>query len=228
MNLFRLLPERLRRRMFRYTPSGFPDARSCGTFYDVRHTVFSGDEMMILEYSGREAQERLFARATALLSPRGRVLDLGCGFGHLIDYFERNGQAFDSYCGVDVSGRMVAEARRAHAGNARARFEQRDLLVEPFETGAFDTGYILSVLGYPIGDEPMETMLRIVSEAFAACREGIVFSHLATGRKAGLRFTTVPEALAERCERAIGAQASLDDDPADFTYLLALRRRRDD
>lgn len=228
MNFFRLLPERLRRRMFRYTPAGFPDAPSCGTFYDVRHTVFSGDEMMILEYSGREAQERLFARATRLLPPQGRILDLGCGFGHLADFLDREGLVYDAYHGIDVSARMVDAARRSHPSNGRIAFEQRDLLAQPLVPGSFDTGYILSVLGYPIGEDPVGTMMAIIEKTVSICRKGVVLSHLAAGRKAGLRFTTVPEDLAKRCEEAFGVVARIDDDGTDFTYLLSLQHEGSD
>ncbi len=219
MDLFRLLPRRLRRRMFLYTPSGFPDVSSCAAFYDVRQTVFAGEDMMILEYSKEEAQRCLFERATRLLPPRGRILDLGCGLGHLKAYLDERGFPYEDYRGIDVSGRMVAEARRRHGD----RFERRDILAEPLEEGCFDTGYILSVLGYPIGEDPMRTMMEIIARAFAACRAGIVLSHLASGRKKGLAFTTVPQELARRCAEELGARMETDDDGVDFTYLLALR-----
>ena len=218
MNLFRLLPRGLRRRMFRYTPVGFPDVASCGAFYDVRTTVFQGEDMMVLEYPRPEMQRRLFERATRLLPPRGKVLDLGSGLGDLLSYFDERRLPYDEYLGIDVSERMVAEARRRHG----ERFEHRDILTAPFEAGRFGTGYILSVLGYPIGEDPAATMMTIIGRAYTACQRGIVFSHLVSGRKEGLTFTTVPERLAAECERALGAQAEIDD-WGSFTYLLALR-----
>ena len=222
MNPFRLLPKRLKRRMFRYTPAGFPDPASCGAFYDARYTIFSGEDMMALEYSGAEAQRRLFARATSLLPPSGKVLDLGCGLGHLLDYLDERSLPYDSYHGIDVSGHMVTEAGRRFAGKACASFEVRDVLTASLPPESFGTGYILSVLGYPIGTDPVATMMAIIERIFSACRVGIVLSHLAPGRKEDLKFTTVPEELAARCERELGAKARLDDDGIDFTYLLSL------
>ena len=219
MNPFRLLPKPLKRRMFRYTPAGFSDVASCAAFYDVRHSVFAEDDMMILEYSGPQAQRRLFDRATSLLPPQGKVLDLGCGLGHLLTYLDEYGLRYEEYRGIDVSERMVEQAR----DRLGERFEQRDILQSPFEPGSFDTGYILSVLGYPIGKDPMKTMMEIITTCFEACREGIVFSHLAAGRKKGLKFTTVPQELASRCETKLGARSQVDDDGVNFTYLLALR-----
>ena len=218
MNPFRLLPRPLKRRMFRYTPAGFSDVSSCAAFYDVRHTVFAEDDMMILEYSGPQAQRRLFDRATALFPPQGKVLDLGCGLGHLLAYLDENGLPYEDYRGIDVSERMVEKAK-ARLGE---HFELRDILKRPLDPGSFDTGYLLSILGYPIGKNPTKTMMEIITRCFDACRVGIVFSHLAAGRKEGLKFTTVPQELASRCEAELGARAQVDDDSVDFTYLLAL------
>lgn len=223
MNPFRLLPKRLKRRMFRYTPAGFPDPASCGAFYDARHTAFSGDDTMILEYSSVQAQRRLFERAISLLPPRGRVLDLGCGLGDLLSFLDAEDLPYESYHGIDVSERMVQEACRRFGDHKGASFEVLDVLTDPLVAGSFDTGYILSVLGYPIGDDPMVTMMTILKIAFAACRVGIVFSHLVTGRKEGLKFTSVPEEMAAHCEAEFGAQTQIDDDGIDFTYLIALR-----
>jgi len=204
--------------MFRYTPAGFSDVSSCAAFYDVRHTVFAKDDMMILEYSRPQAQRRLFERATTLLPPQGKVLDLGCGLGHLLAYLDENQLPHEDYRGIDVSERMVKKA----TDRLGERFEQRDILKRPLGPGSFDTGYILSVLGYPIGENPVKTMMEIITTCFEACRVGIVFSHLAADRKEGLKFTTVPQELATRCEAELGARARVDDDGVDFTYLLAL------
>jgi len=217
------LISKLKKRMFRYTPAGFPNSKACGAFYDARVGLLSGDDMMVLEYSGVEAQERLFARATELLPPQGEVLDLGCGLGHLISYLDEHELSYTNYHGVDVSVRMIDAATKRYSSNYEVSFEHRDILKDPLPAVSFDTGYILSVLGYPIGDDPMKSMMGIIENAFAACRTGIVFSHLASGRKKGLKFTTVPEELAARCKSELGAKVEIDDEGKDFTYLIALR-----
>lgn len=223
MKPLRSIAKKLKKRMFRYTPSGFPDPEACGAFYDARVGLLSGDDMMVLEYSGVEAQKRLFARATDLLPPQGRVLDLGCGLGHLIAYLDEKKLLYAAYHGIDVSSRMIDEASKRYSGRDNISFEHRDVLENPLPPASFDTGYILSVLGYPIGDDPMDSMMAIIENSFSACRSGIVFSHLVSGRKAGLRFTTVPQELAARCESELGAKVEIDDDGEDFTYLIALR-----
>ncbi len=218
MNLFRFIPKPLKRRMFMYTPAGFDDVDSCGAFYDVRNTVFAGDDMMVLEYSNQGAQQHLFDRATTLLPPQGKVLDIGCGFGHLLTYLDRNGLSYSDYHGVDVSKKMVTTASSVLGDY----FEVRDILSDPFEEPLYDTGYVLSVLGYPIGEKPLETMIKFLRNAFSACRNGLVFSHLVAGRKEGLKFTTLPQELAVRCQQELKATTKIDDDGVDFTYLMAL------
>jgi len=223
MKPLQILVKNLKKRMFRYTPSGFPDPEACGAFYDARVGLLSGDDMMVLEYSGVEAQKRLFARATDLLPPQGRILDLGCGLGHLIAYLDEKKLLYETYHGIDVSLRMIDETRRRYSGRSNVLFERRDILKQPLSPASFDAGYILSVLGYPIGDNPMGSMMAIIENSFSACRTGIVFSHLVSGRKEGLKFTTVPQELAVRCESELGARVEIDDDGKDFTYLIALR-----
>jgi SAM-dependent methyltransferase len=52
----------------------------------------------------------------------GSVNDYGCGYGALADYLEARYPDW-SYCGLDVSPQMVAEARRLHpAAETKTRF----------------------------------------------------------------------------------------------------------
>ena len=77
MSFLRFLPKRMQRRIKDYAPRGFPDAASCGAFYDARARLFRNDEATVLEYSSRDVQRQLFARAVEALPPRGRILDVG-------------------------------------------------------------------------------------------------------------------------------------------------------
>jgi SAM-dependent methyltransferase len=86
---------------------------------------------------GLEAVER------AAVQPGEKVLDVGCGCGQTsLQLAERAGPD-GSVLGVDLSGPMLSRAReRAEAaGETRARFEQGDAQVFPFEEGAFDVAF---------------------------------------------------------------------------------------
>jgi SAM-dependent methyltransferase len=228
MSFLRLLPHSWQQRIRNYAPRGFPDVVSCGAFYDARARLFSGDDAIVLEYSNFSVQRKLFERAVEALPPHGRVLDVGCGFGHLVDFLDERKIPFDDYRGIDVSQTMVDRASARLAKRDDVRFEVRDVTNDPLTPDVHDVGYVISVLGYPIGRDPMATMMGILGNVFAACTDGLVFSHVAGGRrKAPLAFPTVPEELAAQCERHLGAEATVYDDGVDFTYFLTLRHARE-
>ena len=215
----------MRERIKNYAPRGFPDPASCGAFYDARSRLFGDDEAASLEYSSLGVQQRLFARAVEALSPHGRILDVGCGLAHLLDYLGENDLPFETYHGIDVSAKMVERTAERVGDREGVSFGVRDILASPLPDRSHDVAYILSVLGYPIGDDPMATMLSILRRAFEACTDGLVFSHVMDGRSdRRLAFPTVPEDLAQLCARELGGEATVHDDGKDFTYLISLRR----
>jgi SAM-dependent methyltransferase len=224
MSLLRFLPQRLQRRIREYAPHGFPDVASCGAFYEARARLFRDDEGVILEYTNRDVQRRLFERAVEALPPHGRVLDVGCGFGHLFEFLEARGVALDAYCGIDVSPTLIEKTRARVGSRPGVSLEVRDVTSDPLPERSHDVAYLISVLGYPIGRDPMRTMMAILGSVFAATTDGLVFSHVMTGRRTRpLAFPTDPQDLAARCERELGARAAIHDDGVDFTYLVSLR-----
>jgi SAM-dependent methyltransferase len=54
--------------------------------------------------------------------PAGSVLDLGCGYGAMLDFLREQGFS-GSYHGLDVAPEMVEAAAARHLGAARASFE---------------------------------------------------------------------------------------------------------
>ena len=77
--------------------------------------------------------------AAAAIGRADRVLDIGCGTGQTTRDAAR--AAADGVAlGVDLSGQMIALARRLAAGHgiANARFEQADAQIRPFPAASFD------------------------------------------------------------------------------------------
>ena len=72
--------------------------------------------------SGRAELEPVLARASELGLPRayGRALDFGCGAGRLTRALAEH---FDEAVGIDISARMIEEARRLNADCERCSFE---------------------------------------------------------------------------------------------------------
>lgn len=77
-----------------------------------------------------------------------RVLDLGCGFGWFCRFAVGEGAA--SVLGVDVSGNMLARARR-EADDSRIRYELADLESFVPAAGAFDLAYSSLAFHYIAG-----------------------------------------------------------------------------
>lgn len=53
--------------------------------------------------------------------PAGSILDLGCGYGAMLDYVRARGFT-GAYRGLDVAAEMIDAATAQHAGDARAGF----------------------------------------------------------------------------------------------------------
>ncbi len=75
----------------------------------------------------------------AAIAGTDHVLDIGCGNGRTTRDAARRA-ASGSALGVDLSSRMITQARRraAEEGIDNARFEQADAQIHPFEPGGFD------------------------------------------------------------------------------------------
>ena len=89
------------------------------------------------------------------VGPGHRVLDIGCGTGRSSRDVARTVGPAGEVLGVDLSGRMVAEARRraASEGLENVRFEQADAQVHPFAEGEFDA--VISNFGAMFFSDPV-------------------------------------------------------------------------
>jgi SAM-dependent methyltransferase len=97
----------------------------------------------LLKAATLEVVDRL--RDWSLIGRERRVLDLGCGIGR---FGEALAGQVDRYVGIDISGEMVAAARRRCADLSETSFVQtsgRDLAL--FRNGAFDL--VLAVDAFP-------------------------------------------------------------------------------
>jgi SAM-dependent methyltransferase len=77
-------------------------------------------------------QVRELKRLMRLLPPGGRVLDMGCGVGQVLELFHRNGFRVT---GIDQSSKMVEFSRRVVP---QARVFHRNMLSPGFKAGRFN------------------------------------------------------------------------------------------
>lgn len=81
----------------------------------------------------------LDARTATGAAPRD-LLDVGCGTGRLLELAARRwGDA--ELTGIDVSEKMIAEARRRLQSDTRFDFKQGDAAALPLADAAFDTAF---------------------------------------------------------------------------------------
>ncbi len=71
-----------------------------------------------------------------------RLLDLGCGCGHLYEYLRGNSIDGIQYTGIDLSERFISQCRKKHP---HADFRHADILQNPAQLEQFDYAVINGV-----------------------------------------------------------------------------------
>lgn len=97
------------------------------------------------------------------LPERGRILDVGCGFGLLANFVAMRSPARTVW-GIDMAARRIDVARRASGALPNVRFESAD--VRSLDARGFDAVMLIDVLHY----FPPSSQAEIV----AACRRALV------------------------------------------------------
>lgn len=134
-----------------------------------RHLRDHGDTPQAVRWTP-EGQRRRYEAFRALLGDLGgrSLLDFGCGKGDFYGYLRGLGAPPDAYCGVDVSGELVALARR--------KFPDGEFLVlDVDETGwerRFDVVVACGVFNLRVADIGA-SMPATVRTLFGLCRESL-------------------------------------------------------
>lgn len=71
-----------------------------------------------VDWNSAASQRQRFVELSRLIEPDHDVLDVGCGYGGLLDHLESVGWD-GTYTGFDLSADMIAEATRLHPGRGR-------------------------------------------------------------------------------------------------------------
>lgn len=135
-----------------------------------------GDSPQGVQWTDRQTQELRMAILTEIGDLRSaKVLDFGCGTGHLLAFMQRHLAFTGEYVGYDLSAEMIATAQKKFPG---ARFEQRDILAEGVPED-FDFVLISGVFNNRIGDN-WGLMTSILRCLFPHTRKGLAFNALST------------------------------------------------
>ncbi len=105
-----------------------------------------------------------------------RLLDFGCGAGHLYEYMQETRLSHINYCGIDLSERFI---RQCHSKFPQTDFRCLDVLRTPDELPSFDYAVINGVFTSRcrMSFEDMFCFVRQVTELlFSRCTQGIAFN----------------------------------------------------
>jgi SAM-dependent methyltransferase len=108
------------------------------TMYRVLAPVYDQLTPVWRDWLHRDASRALDVALRASCPANGRVLDLGCGTGAVLERLVATGAPFASYTGVDQSTAMLGRAQAKHGARPGVRFEQLDLRRDPLPAGPFD------------------------------------------------------------------------------------------
>ena len=101
------------------------------------------------------------------VQPGEKVLDAGCGFGHLAKYFDQC-----DYTGVDIDPERIEWAKKNIGETDRRRFRVADISNTGFGSGSFDKVLAYGLLHH-LSDEQAGSCLKEFSRV---CKGDIVFS----------------------------------------------------
>jgi len=138
-----------------------------------------GEDGPNIFWSSKEAQRARFEVLSKIADLEGKlVLDVGCGYGDLVDYFKDEGIHVGKYVGVDVVQDIVDVAKKKHL---EVEFETRDLLTTPYPENSFD--YILGSGIFALSGDDWEKYVGDMLGAMLGCAKGGVGVNFLKGTK---------------------------------------------
>lgn len=136
-----------------------------------------GEAPQSLDWSSATTQQRRFAVLVEGLDLRGqRVLDVGCGLGHLADWLQHAGVAV-RYTGLDLTPDLLAAASRRHPQH---RFVLGSVLDAEVLRGARFDVVLSSGLFYTYPEGGMSWLQRAVARMWSWTDQVLAFNSLST------------------------------------------------
>lgn len=174
-----------------------------------------------LYWSNREIQELRFQILLEIGIPSGSsVLDVGCGFGDLYGFMQRQGIESD-YTGIDLSTELIEKGRELYPD---ASFFSGDLFDLNPAPQSFDYILLSGALNEPMNDAG-EYAKRVIETMYQTCRKGLAFNLLNADDEQIARCWDLqsfkPEEMLGFCQQ-LSSDCQLRDDYLnnDFTMLI--------
>lgn len=197
--------------------SGTRDDDRIEQFY-ARLLVEHGNSARALDWGSAASQQRRFEALAGVGRLDGaRILDVGCGLGHFLDFLVALGVTVD-YTGFDLTGAMVVEARRLHPGVRIERVNVLDADLPETWDYVFASGIF-----YLRRDSPWDYLRAMLERLAGLARRGVACNALSTraGKAEADEFRVEPgRALELALDIAPGVVLRHDYLPNDFTVYL--------
>ena len=107
---------------------------------------------------------------------KSRLLDFGCGTGHLYEHLVGLGRTDIDYCGIDLSERFINTCQSKHPA---IDFRLADVLSDPDQLPEFDYAVVNGVFTSKCRmtyEEMFQFVQRILTLLYNKCRCGIAFN----------------------------------------------------
>lgn len=127
-----------------------------------------GDTVEAAQYSSRESQEKRFEVLCEIADlNNSKILDFGCGTGHLASYLKVLGVSVD-YTGVDIVEEFFDYGRQKHP-------EHRFGKMEDFDDEQFDYAFVSGVFNNKMSRNK-EFYQQVLKQLYSRVTKGIAFN----------------------------------------------------
>ena len=153
-----------------------------------------------------------------------RVLELGSGAGHMVDYL-RSRRIDADYTGIDLSNAMVQAARARHPGIS---FERRDVLLDP-PAERYDLVFCSGLFHVKLAHRDVEWrefVRQMIRRMWDLCTVGIAFNLMTdqVDLRAPALFYESPSVTLDFCRRELSRHVTLRQDYPLYEYTLYVYR----
>jgi SAM-dependent methyltransferase len=152
--------------------------------YSERYQQYLHD-IKTLGWGSTEMQEYRFQQAINKLDLSNKsVLDIGCGFGDLFNYLNKNDFPFDKYIGWDINPDLI-ENTLIKEGNVE--LDVFDIALKKPEKQVADIGMMFGLLNWKLENEEKNFTysMQLIKNAFEAVSETLVIDFLSTNYYSG-------------------------------------------
>jgi 2-polyprenyl-3-methyl-5-hydroxy-6-metoxy-1,4-benzoquinol methylase len=140
-------------------------------FYKDSLAEYGSHDARSVHWSDPQGQEIRFRVLSQIANLNGQnVLDVGCGLGDLLTFFEKNKTTI-SYTGIDIIPEFIESAKEQHP---YARFELKNI---EHMTETFDYVLASGALSFKV-ENNNEYYFGIIKKMFSLSKKGLAFNML--------------------------------------------------